>query len=105
MDYSSYKFYRGGEECPEKFDSEQSRLWNAERIFEMDFQKNESSDWYAFLRNAKLAVKTQAKYSSKNQTKLSTKSLKIQAKNGFLIFGLTTIPAFFACRRIGVEDE
>ena len=39
MDYSSYKFYRGGEECPDKFDSEQSRLWNAERIFEMDFQK------------------------------------------------------------------
>lgn len=66
MDYSCYKFYRGEEECPEKFDCEQSRLWNAERIFEMDFQKNESSDWHAFLRNAKLAVKTQAKYSSKN---------------------------------------
>ena len=26
-------------ECSEKFDFEQSRLWNAERIFEMDFQK------------------------------------------------------------------
>ena len=48
MDYSCYKFYRGEEECPEKFDCEQSRLWNAERIFEMDFQKNESSDWHAF---------------------------------------------------------
>ena len=67
MDYSSYKFYRGGEECPEKFDSEQSRLWNAERIFEMDFQKKRKFGLVCFfLRNAKLAEKTQAKYSSKN---------------------------------------
>lgn len=66
MDYSSYKFYRGEEECPEKFDSEQSRLWNAERIFEMDFQKTKVRTGMLFLRNAKLAVKTQAKYSSKN---------------------------------------
>ena len=48
MDYSSYKFYRGEEECSEKFDFEQSRLWNAERIFEMDFQKRKFGLVYFF---------------------------------------------------------
>ena len=51
---------------PRKFDFEQSCLWNAERIFEMDFQKSESSDWYAFFEECEVGGKTQAKYSSKN---------------------------------------
>ena len=61
MDYSSYKFYRGEEECPEKFDSEQSRLWNAERIFEMDFQKTKVRTGMLFFEECEVGGKNASK--------------------------------------------
>lgn len=51
MDYSIYKFYKGEKECPENLDTERGRLWEAERVFDEDFKKNDSSDWYAFFKD------------------------------------------------------
>lgn len=48
MNYSIYKFYKGETKCPEKFNAEENRLWNAEREFEDDFSNNDSADWYDF---------------------------------------------------------
>ena len=50
MDYDMYKFYKGEKECPENLDTERGRLWEAERVFDEDFKKNDSSDWYAFFK-------------------------------------------------------
>ena len=54
MDYSIYKFYKGEKESPESLNAEQCRLWNAERVFEENFQKNDSSDWFAFFNECEL---------------------------------------------------
>lgn len=51
MDYSIYKFYKGENECPEKFTDSEARLWNAEKTFEKEFAENDSSDWYAFFKD------------------------------------------------------
>ena len=51
MDYSIYKFYKGEKECPAHLGAEQGRLWNAERVFEEEFQKNDSSDWFCFFKD------------------------------------------------------
>jgi hypothetical protein len=51
MDYSIYKFYKGENASPENLDAKQARLWNAERVFDDDFKKNDSSDWYAFFKD------------------------------------------------------
>ena len=54
MNYSMYKFYKGEKECPKKLGAEQGRLWNAERVFEEEFKKNDSSDWFAFFSNCEI---------------------------------------------------
>ena len=105
MDYSSYKFYRGEEECPETFDSEQSRLWNAERIFEMDFQKNESSDWYAFFEECEVGGKNASKIFIQKLDETEYEKPKDTSKKWIFNLWLDYYPRFFACRRIGVEDE
>ena len=51
MDYGIYKFYKGEKECPTHLSAEQGRFWNAERIFEECFQKNDSSDWHLFFKD------------------------------------------------------
>lgn len=53
-DYSIYKFYKGEKECPSDLGKERGRLWNAERVFEEEFQKNDSSDWFAFFKDCEL---------------------------------------------------
>jgi hypothetical protein len=54
VDYDMYKFYKGEAECPKKLSAEQGRLWEAERVFEENFNMNDSSDWYSFFKGCEL---------------------------------------------------
>ncbi len=66
MDYSSYKFYRGEEECPENSTLNRAVYGMQNAFLKWTFKKTKVQTGMLFLRNAKLAEKTQAKYSSKN---------------------------------------
>lgn len=54
MNYEIYKFYKGENASPADLGEERGRLWNAERVFEEQFQKNDSSEWYAFFNDCEL---------------------------------------------------
>ena len=51
---SFFKFYKGEDTCPKDLLNEEARLWNAERIFEQNFESFDSSDWYAFFKDYKI---------------------------------------------------
>ena len=61
MNYGIYKFYKGEKEAPENLDAEQERLWNAERVFEDEFRKNDSADWNAFFADCEVGGKNAGK--------------------------------------------
>ena len=49
-----YRFYKGEDILPQNLHNEEARLWNAERTFEQNFERFDSSDWYAFFKDYKI---------------------------------------------------
>ena len=57
MDYSSYKFYRGEEECPENSTLNRAVYGMQNAFLKWTFKKAKVRTGMLFLRNAKLAEK------------------------------------------------
>ena len=56
-DYSMYKFFKGEKKSPFESGSIADHFWFYESVFDSNFNKMESSDWYDFFDNYNLSKK------------------------------------------------
>ena len=94
MDYSSYKFYRGEEECPENSTLNRA-VYGMQNAFLKWTFKNESSDWYAFFEECEVGGKNASQIFIQKLDETEYEKPKDTSKKWFFNLWLDYYPCLF----------